>query len=189
VRVLTAEEAEGTSIFDVVMPMPGASIEYPGHAIKELYHKQMAKDGIDFEMLQNSIKEYTLAGDYRTLMARAIGLEYNVITYYDPKATLQLTDMDLLKGHDDSYLQANLKQGSEEEVEQRALRIQFTLQTSQYATMCLRELMKEHMEAATQGMTPQASPPAPPSGSDQSAPDPTQVSAPAAAAPLGDSKE
>lgn len=39
-----------------------------------------------------------------------------------------------------------------------ALRVRFDLESSQYATMCLRELLKEHMESATQGaMVPEGS--------------------------------
>ena len=160
VKVLNSEEATTTSIFDVVLPLPGSTIVYPGHIVGELYHQHMVQDGIDFDTLQNVSKEFTLAGDYRPLMAHAKDLEYTVLSHYDPKAPLQLTDMDLMNGRDETYLEAlrgmqTTETGEQQpQVEQRALRIQFTLQTSQYATMCLRELLKEHMETATQGLTP-----------------------------------
>jgi tRNA pseudouridine13 synthase len=46
---LKAEDLEKYSIEDVVYPLPGKSTIYPENAIKDLYIKFMAEDGISIE--------------------------------------------------------------------------------------------------------------------------------------------
>ena len=49
VRVLTQEEAESGkyTIHDVVLPLPGYSITYPGGQLGAMYREMMAADGLD----------------------------------------------------------------------------------------------------------------------------------------------
>jgi hypothetical protein len=71
VKVLTAEEAAQTSIFDVVMPLPGVAVTYPTHAVGvDKYRAKMAQDGVDVSDMHHSQKAYNLQGDYRNIVAR-----------------------------------------------------------------------------------------------------------------------
>lgn len=47
VKQLTEEDLPDYTIFDVVMPLPGFDVEYPGGDIGELYVKIMKADGLD----------------------------------------------------------------------------------------------------------------------------------------------
>jgi len=71
VEVLTAEEAARTSLFDVVMPLPGVAVSYPTHTVGlEAYRAKMAEDGVDVSDMHHSHKAYNLQGDYRNIVAR-----------------------------------------------------------------------------------------------------------------------
>ncbi|KAJ1491474.1 hypothetical protein T484DRAFT_3157298 [Baffinella frigidus] len=62
-----------------------------------------------------------------------------------------MTDMDQIKGLTTDKIRE--KASSEQGVEQRrALLVRFTLRSSQYATMCIRELLKEYSEEAAFGI-------------------------------------
>jgi tRNA pseudouridine13 synthase len=44
---LTEEDLPNYTIFDVIMPLPGWNIEYPGGTSGELYEKILKADGLD----------------------------------------------------------------------------------------------------------------------------------------------
>lgn len=47
VKTLTAEDCEKHSIFDVVMPLPGKDVAFPGGALGEKYREYLRRDGLD----------------------------------------------------------------------------------------------------------------------------------------------
>ena len=90
--------------------------------------------------------------------------------YTNEKSPLRLTDLDRLEGRGEESLRGMRAVGSgggEPGAEvRRALRMAFTLRSSKYATMCIRELLKEFMAEATEGagapVAAAAYPPPPP---------------------------
>ena len=162
VKVLTAEEAAAASISDVVLPQPGISICYPTvqGAAKGDYGAIMQADGIDIDKMETKAREFTLTGDYRRLMAAAEDLVWEPLAYSDAVADLQASDKDLLAGRSNADIrQAALTPKKAEDGAvggggkvRKALLIAFTLRSSTYATMCLRELLKEHSEEAALGL-------------------------------------
>lgn len=52
-------------ITDVVMPLPGYDIIYPGGQIKEWYAEMLTEDGFDIDNMKHEIKDYSLSGAYR----------------------------------------------------------------------------------------------------------------------------
>jgi tRNA(Glu) U13 pseudouridine synthase TruD len=92
------------------------------------------------------------------------------VEYTDEKSPLRLTDLDRLEGRGEESLldmRAAGSGGGEPGAEvRRALRMAFTLRSSKYATMCIRELLKEFMAEATEGagapVTAATYPPPPP---------------------------
>lgn len=47
VKQLTEDDVGNYSLSDVIMPLPGWHVEYPGGALGKLYEDIMAADGLD----------------------------------------------------------------------------------------------------------------------------------------------
>ena len=47
VRVLTEDDLPLYSIYDVIMPLPGSDVAYPGGELGEKYRRYMRADGLD----------------------------------------------------------------------------------------------------------------------------------------------
>jgi tRNA pseudouridine13 synthase len=47
VKTLTAEDIDKYTIFDVIMPLPGRDVDYPGGALGERYQQLVKADGLD----------------------------------------------------------------------------------------------------------------------------------------------
>jgi len=151
--------------------MPGVSVVYPPN-MEARYAELLAADGLDKDKLKSKHKDLTLAGDYRRLLGRAEDLSWETLTYTEPRANLQLTDFDVIRGQSLQAIRdnanANAAKGdgarahppsasparapcdrrradgaARQTVPRRALLVAFTLRSSQYATMCIRELLKQ----------------------------------------------
>jgi len=77
--------------------MPGVSVVYPPN-MEARYAELLAADGLDKDKLKSKHKDLTLAGDYRRLLGRAEDLSWETLTYTEPRANLQLTDFDVIRG-------------------------------------------------------------------------------------------
>lgn len=47
IKILTEEDAYHHSIFDVIMPLPGRDVDYPGGTLGERYREFLRLDGLD----------------------------------------------------------------------------------------------------------------------------------------------
>eukprot|EP00457_Paulinella_chromatophora_P000615 gb/GEZN01000615.1/.p1 GENE.gb/GEZN01000615.1/~~gb/GEZN01000615.1/.p1 ORF type:complete len:1198 (+),score=416.51 gb/GEZN01000615.1/:189-3596(+) len=94
------------------------------------------------QVLCNTSKDYVLPGSYRRLVVKPIDVSHRLLRYNDFKVPLLLTDIDRLKGKEEP---TSLEGGSD-----TALQIEFTLPLGTYATMCLREVLKESTTKAHQ---------------------------------------
>jgi len=47
VKALTGEDLPKFTIFDVIMPLPGTDVAYPGGELGELYKEFLRRDGLD----------------------------------------------------------------------------------------------------------------------------------------------
>lgn len=102
-RALTAEEAKSGkySIFDIVLPTPGFDIEYPSNDIGDFYKEFMASDrggGLDPADMRRKIKDFSLSGSYRKLLAQ-VGkdLSFEIKNYHDENEQLVETDLENLQ--------------------------------------------------------------------------------------------
>ncbi|KAI8647380.1 pseudouridine synthase [Parasitella parasitica] len=139
-KVLTAQDLESYSIADVVYPLPGKKSVYPDNEIKELYRKFMAQDGISMEKRDNHFDG--LNGDYRAMLSKPEQMGWSFVRYNDPTEKLCNTDVDRLENKDEPV---GIADG-----QYLALKVEFTLGTSQYATMALREIMKAETSSQAQ---------------------------------------
>ncbi|KAG2212659.1 hypothetical protein INT47_000636 [Mucor saturninus] len=139
-KVLTEEDLENYTIADVVYPLPGRQTVYPENEIKGLYEKFMAEDGISMEKRAGHFEG--LNGDYRTMLSKPDHMDWSFIRYNDPTEQLCNTDIDRIEGVPEPV--------GIEDGEYLALKVEFTLGTSQYATMALREIMRAETSAQAQ---------------------------------------
>eukprot|EP00808_Paulinella_micropora_P023516 g77255.t1 len=85
----------------------------------------------------NTSREYALPGSYRPLAVRPAHLSWKLRRYSDYTIPLLQTDLDRLHGVPEPTSNEN------EEGPELALCVEFSLPCGTYATMCLREILKE----------------------------------------------
>lgn len=141
-KVLTEEDVDQYTIYDVILPLPGFDVIYPTHAIGTKYKELMAKDGLDPHSMKRGNKEYSLSGSYRSFMSKPENVEWEIVRYDQADIPLTLTDQERMEGKpqperipDGKYL---------------ALILNLTLKSSQYATMAIREVCKQDTSAGFQ---------------------------------------
>lgn len=145
VKSLTKEDIESGkyTIFDVILPSPGYKIKYPGNeTLKNVYVETMAKDDLDPFSMARNIKEFSLTGTYRKLMAQANNLSYEIVKYSDDEKPLIRTDLELLQIKQETNEDAPRLIPNEEGGDKFAVVLKMQLGVSSYATMALREFMR-----------------------------------------------
>lgn len=95
--VVTEENINQFSIYDVVLPLPGYDIMYPENVLKQRYDELLAADGVDFQSLHRATNsEYHLPGSFRHLLKRPEHVAHEIKRYDDPTVALLETDVDRL---------------------------------------------------------------------------------------------
>ncbi|KAG7671010.1 hypothetical protein Ndes2437A_g04655 [Nannochloris sp. 'desiccata'] len=138
-HLVTEEEAASNKfhIEDLVLPLPGHNVLYPKNEIAQIYETLLQKDGISMTSSSHKVKEFSQAimpGGYRHVLFKPTDLEYSVLRYDNKETGLAQTDADVLNGSSKLVLPENGKY--------LALKLSFSLPSSTYATMLIRELTK-----------------------------------------------
>ncbi|KAF6211438.1 hypothetical protein GE061_011950 [Apolygus lucorum] len=133
VRKLTEEELENTPLSQVVYPMPGNDVEFPGNVTEKWYYEVMEEDGITMDTFINSKKTFSMYGKYRKVLTQVQDLEWKIVQYTNTEADLILSDLDKMKGKSLPIV---------EDGDYKAVIMDFSLNSSVYATMLLREITK-----------------------------------------------
>ncbi|XP_069085955.1 pseudouridylate synthase 7 homolog [Pleurodeles waltl] len=130
------EEADVDSytIHDVVMPLPGFDVIYPTHKIGEAYKEMLAADDLDLNNMRHKIRDYSLSGAYRKIIILPQNVKWELVAYDDPRIPLVQTDVEKLEGKPLPVF--------EKEGKYKALKMEFSLPPSTYATMAIREVLK-----------------------------------------------
>ncbi|XP_063304199.1 pseudouridylate synthase 7 homolog isoform X1 [Pelobates fuscus] len=131
---LEESDIDSYSINDVVMPLPGFDVIYPKHKIAAAYEEMLAADNLDIKNMRHKIKDYSLAGAYRKMVIRPQDVSWELVAYDDPKIPLVTTDVEKLEGKPLPEFKTDGKY--------RALKMEFSLPPSTYATMAIREVLK-----------------------------------------------
>lgn len=140
VKVLSQADIDGAkySILDVVFPLFGYKSVLPSNTSGEILESLMADQGITREMLKKlEDRDFNCPGDYRKIICKASDVTCRIINYSDPLQPLIQTDLMKVNNVD--------IEASEAENDSNGLlgmTISFTLPSSAYATIFLRELMK-----------------------------------------------
>ncbi|GBE79670.1 pseudouridine synthase [Sparassis latifolia] len=149
VKTLTAEDLPNYTIFDVIMPLPGKDVAFPGGPLGERYKDFLRADGLDPDNFVRKQKEYSLGGSYRKILHLPKELSWSVLRYTDPDVALAQADEDKLLGFDPP--------AAVEDGKFMALQVHLTLGTAAYATMALREVTKTETSSHFQSTLTQAS--------------------------------
>ncbi|KAG9317426.1 tRNA pseudouridine synthase D [Chiua virens] len=149
VKTLTIDDAQNYSIFDVIMPLPGRDVKFPGGPLGERYREFLRRDGLDPDNFIRKQKEYTLNGSYRKILQLPKNMTWSALRYTDPDVALAQADEDKLLCFDPPSIVENGRF--------MALQINLTLGTAAYATMALRELTKMETSSHFQTELTQAS--------------------------------
>ncbi|KDQ29347.1 hypothetical protein PLEOSDRAFT_1064122 [Pleurotus ostreatus PC15] len=142
IKILAEDDLDKYSIFDVIMPLPGTDVAYPGGELGEKYRQYLRLDGLDPDNFVRKQKEYTLFGSYRKILHLPKELTWTTLRYTDPDVPLAQADEDKLLGFDPPVVTPDGKF--------LALQIELTLGTAAYATMALREVTKTDTSSHTQ---------------------------------------
>lgn len=157
-RALSKEEAGSGkwTMKDLVLPTPGWDVVYPQNELLEVYKSIMKEHGLDPLNMKRAHKEYSLPGGYRKIVAGFLdgGCGFEVRRYKGLEQVVS-TDMEVLEregkvgGQKDvvemaDNMEVDANEGGEEKM---AVVLRLKLGTSTYATMALRELMREGIKA------------------------------------------
>ncbi|OUM59091.1 hypothetical protein PIROE2DRAFT_15476 [Piromyces sp. E2] len=74
--IVTSDNIDKYTIYDVVLPMPGHDIIYPDNDIKDYYEELLKKDGINPKDMKTINREYFLPGSYRKLIVKPGNVEW-----------------------------------------------------------------------------------------------------------------
>lgn len=122
-------------IFQVLLPMPGNTVKYPGNAMGTWYRERLARDGLENCRFRVGSLKLNLPGCYRPLLAFPHNLSYHL-----QRLAREVTV-------DDNGERTELTNGASvgeqmSDTNSLALIVNFDLDSSCYATVCLREIMK-----------------------------------------------
>ncbi|KAJ3269926.1 hypothetical protein HDV01_000813 [Terramyces sp. JEL0728] len=146
VKVTVVEDPSKHSIYDVVLPLPGHSVIYPATMVSD-YESIMKKDGFSPHEMARKINEINLPGDYRHFVSLPKNVSGKIVKYSDSNDLNSLIESDINK------IQKDFQQ--DPDGESVAYIVEFSLGTSQYATMALRELLKAETGAGYQAVKSQ----------------------------------
>jgi len=138
-HLVTEEEAASNKFYieDLVLPLPGHNVLYPENEIAHIYEILLQRDGISMTSPLHRVKEFSQAvmpGGYRHVLYKPVDLEYSVLRYDNKEAELAQIGLDIPNVSTNLVLPENGKY--------LALKLSFSLPSSTYATMLIRELTK-----------------------------------------------
>ena len=130
------DDVDKFDIHDVILPIPGTKVRFPDNDTKSWYEDFLAEAGLSLESFDSSVKDYKLPGDYRRLIIKPSDVHYQLTNYQDPVKDLILSDLEKLQKNSEANID------DDDDGKFRALILKFSLPSSSYATMALREIMK-----------------------------------------------
>lgn len=152
IHVVTEEDiaASKYTIRDVLLPLIGRNTLLPLHQTGDYIRSLLEERGLPLDSINKMAKsgvQSSMRGHYRRVVEFATDFSYKLVDYSSPHETIQETEIQSLN------LQPQLEENPEEisvpsTKSKRALVIEFNLSSGSYATMLLRELMKEATDAS-----------------------------------------
>ena len=140
VHVATSDDVEQGKfeLKDVVLPLIGRETSIPSYCEK-VQDELLSTHGLKLESIQEfSDRDFSCPGDYRKVICQPKDVEFELIEYTDPLEPLVETDLMKQNG----IQIRDFSETTHSDHPLLGMRIGFTLPSSAYATIALRELMK-----------------------------------------------
>ena len=142
------DDPDKFNIHDVLLPIPGTKVKFPDNEVKAWYQDFLSEVGLSLDSFDSSVKDYKLPGDYRMVIIKPSDVQYEVTSYQDPVKDLIPSDLDTLQN-------TPVDTQDDGDGPLRALILKFSLPSSSYATMALREIMKIETDKSSMMRTSQ----------------------------------
>eukprot|EP00210_Caulerpa_lentillifera_P007488 g7154.t1 len=87
-------------IDDVVLPLPGASVEFPRNEMESIYQEIAQRDGVSLTKSKHKIKDFSIekvSGDYRKIIVKVPELDYEIMNYHESYEQLLTSDLERLQ--------------------------------------------------------------------------------------------
>lgn len=149
VKVVDADDLSSGKFFieDVVLPLVGAKVLYPDNEYGDMYDRLLEDHGLSREAMANvTDRDLNCAGDYRKLICRPSDVDYKIMEYCEPLQPLLQTDLMRLL---DIKIETKIDVGRETLL---AAIVSYSLPSSSYATIFMRELMKRPTSSEFQSL-------------------------------------
>lgn len=156
---------EDWTIHDVLIPIPGCKVKWPGNQVKEWFTEELEKEGMTWECFESSVKTYNMPGDYRHMCVHAADVKWELKEYNDTQADIlpSLKELNrrereesdvVLEKETPSIDNGNMEKqengaASESKGSYTALLLSMSLPSSCYATMALREILRVETDRAS----------------------------------------
>ena len=127
------ENQANYTIQDVLIPIPGTKVKFPDNEVKSWFKEFLAEDDMSLESFDSSVKDYRLPGDYRSMVVLPGDVNWSLVGHEDPLQDLLPSDKDALESKAGVSVTGD---------KYKSLILMFSLPSSSYATMALREVMK-----------------------------------------------
>lgn len=141
--VVSPEDVERYTIFDVVLPLIGSRSKIPSNDIANELEKLLEVDNLTLNNFRAREKMFASYGSYRKLMVLPKNVSWTIKQYSNPNENLVETDLDGLIRDDEDLDKKPPLSPVKSDSSDEALIVSFELPPSCYATMCLREIMKK----------------------------------------------
>mmetsp|Transcript_14290 Transcript_14290/g.39866 ORF Transcript_14290/g.39866 Transcript_14290/m.39866 type:complete len:801 (-) Transcript_14290:148-2550(-) len=141
VHIVTESDVESKkyTMEDVLVPVVGSKTVFPTNELGSVLKTLLLDLGLTIEMFRAlKDREISANGDYRNAIVHPNDFDYSVKEYYHPLQPLLQTDLMKLNG-EEIAIEPKEKEDDPTLV---AMVVGFTLPSSSYATIALRELMK-----------------------------------------------
>lgn len=132
--LITDDNISEFTIHDLVFPYPGYDVTYPRNDTRNWISDLLEVDGLTLGDFKNKIKDYSLPGGYRHILTLPTNFKWDVVEYEDATIPLTLSDKEIMSG---DSLTDSISDGK-----YKALKLEFQLPPSSYATMAIREILK-----------------------------------------------
>jgi tRNA pseudouridine13 synthase len=130
---------------EIVFPLVGTKTRDPENEAGAVFDAVLKKHDLTRKMFEIEDKSFDMAGDYRNIVCHSADFDFEIIEYADSHEPLLQTDLMALEGID---VRKKVEAG---ESTLLAMNVGFTLPSSTYATIALRELMKRPTSGDFQG--------------------------------------
>lgn len=143
VKALTEEDvASGKySLEDIVLPLIGTKTQSPENECGKLMNSLLNKLGVTVEMMRKvEDRDMLCVGDYRNIICHPKDVDFSIVEYADPFQPLLQTD--LMKLNNIPVETAHQEDKTDKDSLLLGMVVGFSLPSSSYATIFMRELMK-----------------------------------------------